>query len=73
MTEESIGKFKKSSRLNAKKEDKVELVVDKTWSTVPVLFVVVRSMLSFIMRRGSMILLRYSKRSLFTRMPKERS
>lgn len=73
MTEESIGKFKKSSRLNAKKEDKVELVVDKTWSTVPVLFVVVRSMLSFIMRRGSMILLRYSKRSLFTRMTKERS
>lgn len=73
MTEESIGKFKKSSRLNAKKEDKVELVVDKTWSTVPVLFVVVRSMLSFIMRRGSMILLRCSKRSLFTRMPKERS
>jgi hypothetical protein len=37
MSEEIIGKSKKSSRLNAKKEDKVELVIDRAWSpaTVP--------------------------------------
>jgi hypothetical protein len=42
MAEEGNAKYKKSSRLNAKKEDKVELFVDKSWSPVQVVLSLVR-------------------------------
>ena len=36
MNEEGVGKSKKSSRLNAKKEDKIEVFIDKSWTPISV-------------------------------------
>lgn len=41
MIEEHLGKSKKSSRLNAKKEDKVELPIDKAWTPITIDLVIV--------------------------------
>jgi len=73
MAEEGVGKSKKSSRLNSKKEDKVELFIDKTWKATTVLFSLRRLTLQLTMRKDSISLQECWKELQFTKTPKMKS